>query len=96
MKANIITNIPGPRSLELKEKREKSVAKGHGSVCGVFIKKALGSNLIDVDGNIFIDYAGGIGTMNVGHSHPKVIQAMENQLHQYTHPCFTVAPYEPT
>ena len=60
MKANIITNIPGPRSLELKEKREKSVAKGHGSVCGVFIKKALGSNLIDVDGNIFIDFAGGI------------------------------------
>ena len=95
MKANIVTNIPGPRSLELKEKREKSVAKGHGSVCGVFIKKALGSNLIDVDGNIFIDFAGGIGTMNVGHSHPKVIQAMENQLHQYTHPCFTVAPYEP-
>ena len=52
MKAKIVTSVPGPKSLEIKEKREKSVAKGHGSVCGVFVKKALGSNLIDVDGNI--------------------------------------------
>ena len=95
MKVNIRTAIPGPRSLELTKRREKNVAKGHGSVCGVFIDKAVGCNLIDVDGNIFIDYAGGIGTMNVGHSHPKVIDAIERQLNQFIHPCFTVAPYAP-
>lgn len=95
MKVKIRTSIPGPRSLELAKRREDSVANGHGSVCGIYIEKAIGSNLIDVDGNIFIDYAGGIGTMNVGHSHPKVIDAINKQMNRYVHPCFTVAPYEP-
>ena len=95
MKANIKTAIPGPRSIELSKKRNASVANGHGSVCSIYIEKATGSNLIDVDGNVFIDYAGGIGTMNVGHSHPKVIDAIEKQINQYVHPCFTVAPYQP-
>jgi len=95
VKVKIRTSIPGPRSLELAKRREDSVANGHGSVCGIYIEKAIGSNLIDVDGNIFIDYAGGIGTMNVGHSHPKVIDAINKQMNRYVHPCFTVAPYEP-
>ena len=95
MKVKINTEIPGPNSKELAQKRQKYVANGHGSVCGIFIEKADGSNLIDVDGNVFIDYAGGIGTMNVGHSHPRVVVAMKKQLGKYIHPCFTVAPYEP-
>ena len=95
MKVKIRTSIPGPRSLELAKRRQDSVANGHGSVCGIYIEEAIGSNLIDVDGNIFIDYAGGIGTMNVGHSHPKVIDAINKQMNQYVHTCFTVAPYEP-
>jgi 4-aminobutyrate aminotransferase/(S)-3-amino-2-methylpropionate transaminase len=95
VKVKIRTSIPGPRSLELAKRRQDSVANGHGSVCGIYIEEAIGSNLIDVDGNIFIDYAGGIGTMNVGHSHPKVIDAINKQMNQYVHTCFTVAPYEP-
>ena len=94
MKIKIKTGIPGPNSIRLSKDRSKSVANGHGSVCGVYIDKAKGSNLIDVDGNVFIDYAGGIGTMNVGHSHPKVIKAIEKQIKKFIHPCFTVAPYE--
>ena len=94
MKAKIKTAIPGPRSLELSKQRKDSVADGHGSVSGVFIDRAEGSNLIDVDGNIFIDYAGGIGTMNVGHSHPLVLAAIKDQVEKFIHPCFTVAPYE--
>ena len=94
MKANIKTAIPGPRSIELSKKRSATVANGHGSVSGVFIDKADGSNLIDVDGNVFIDYAGGIGTMNIGHSHPRVLAAIKEQVDKYIHPCFTVAPYE--
>ena len=80
MKANIKTAIPGPRSIELSKKRSAIVANGHGSVSGVFIDKADGSNLIDVDGNVFIDYAGGIGTMNIGHSHPRVLAAIKDQV----------------
>ena len=95
MKVKIKTKIPGPRSIELSQQRSKAVARGHGSVCGVFIAKAEGSSLVDVDGNIFIDYAGGIGTMNVGHSHPRVLEAIKHQIDQFVHPCFTVMPYEP-
>ena len=73
MPAKIKTSIPGPKSIKLTERRENSVAKGHGTVCNVYIKEAEGSLLKDVDGNIFIDFAGGIGTMNEGHSHPKIL-----------------------
>ncbi len=94
MKAEIKMKIPGPRSRALANKRIESVANGHGSVCGVYVDRAMGSNVIDVDGNVFIDFAGGIGTMNVGHSHPKILEAIERQISQFIHPCFTVAPYE--
>ena len=89
-----ITDIPGPNSIALLERRKKSVAKGHGSVCDIFIQKAESALLTDVDGNVFIDFAGGIGSMNVGHMHPKVIAAAEKQMQKYIHTCFTVAPYE--
>ena len=95
MEVRIKTPIPGPRSIELSQLRALNVAQGHGSVCGIFIARAEGAHLVDVDGNIFIDYAGGIGTINVGHSHPKVLAAMKDQIDQFVHPCFTVAPYEP-
>ena len=88
------TSIPGPKSRLLIERRSNSVAKGHGTVCNVYIKKANGAILIDVDDNIFIDFAGGIGTMNDGHSHSKILDRIKMQLNDYTHTCFTVAPYE--
>ncbi len=94
MAVKINTSIPGPKSRLLIERRSKSVAKGHGTVCNVYIKKANGAILIDVDDNIFIDFAGGIGTMNIGHSHPKILDRVKMQLDDYTHTCFTVAPYE--
>ena len=94
MSVKILTNIPGPRSLELADKRSYSVAKGHGTVCNIYIKKGNGSLLTDVDDNVFIDFAGGIGTINIGHSHPKVINAINKQVENYLHTCFTVAPYE--
>ena len=94
MAVKIKTSIPGPKSRVLIERRSKSVAKGHGTVCNVYIKKAIGATLIDVDDNIFIDFAGGIGTMNVGHGHSKIIERVKMQLDDYTHTCFTVAPYE--
>jgi len=94
MAVKLITDIPGPNSIALLERRKNSVAKGHGSVCDIFIQKAESALFTDVDGNIFIDFAGGIGSMNVGHMHPEVITAAEKQLQKYIHTCFTVAPYE--
>jgi len=94
MTVKINTTIPGPKSLLLMDRRSKSVAKGHGTVCNVYIKKANGAILTDVDENIFIDFAGGIGTMNVGHGHPQIMDRVKKQLDNYSHTCFTVAPYE--
>ena len=62
MPVKIKTSIPGPKSIMLAERRVNSVAQGHGTVCNVYIEKAEGSLLIDIDGNTFIDFAGGIGT----------------------------------
>ena len=93
MQIKIKTDIPGPNSLKLSSDRSKNVANGHGSVCGVYIDKAEGSNLVDVDGNVFIDYAGGIGTMNVGHSHPRVIEAVEKSLNNKNIIGFVGAPW---
>ena len=94
MEVKIKTTIPGPKSCLLMDRRSKSVAKGHGTVCNVYIKKANGAILTDVDENIFIDFAGGIGTMNVGHGHPQILDRVKKQLDDYSHTCFTVAPYE--
>lgn len=94
MKARITTKLPGPNSKKLLKTRIRNVARGHGSINDVFIDKAQGANLIDVDENVFIDFAGGIGTMNVGHTHPNVVKAIKKQASRFIHPCFTVAPYE--
>ena len=94
MAVKLITDIPGPNSIALLERRKNSVAKGHGSVCDIFIQKTESALFTDVDGNVFIDFAGGIGAMYVGHMHPEVITAAEKQLQKYIHTCFTVAPYE--
>jgi 4-aminobutyrate aminotransferase/(S)-3-amino-2-methylpropionate transaminase len=94
MPVKIKTSIPGPKSLSFTERRSNSVARGHGTACNVFIEKAEGPLLIDVDENVFIDFAGGIGTMNIGHSHPNIIKRVQQQLNKYSHTCFSVAPYE--
>ena len=61
------TDIPGPKSNELAERRTKAVVNAHSSVTPVYAAKAEGATITDVDGNIFIDFAGGIGAMNTGH-----------------------------
>jgi 4-aminobutyrate aminotransferase / (S)-3-amino-2-methylpropionate transaminase / 5-aminovalerate transaminase len=86
---------PGARSRALQARRQEFVARGVSSVMNVFAEKAEGAIIEDVDGNRFIDFAGGIGVMNVGHSRPEVIQAINEQAAKLTHTCFTVMMYEP-
>ncbi len=80
---------------ELKARRDASVARGVGNIHGVYADRALNAEIWDVEGRRYIDFAGGIGVMNVGHRHPKVIAAVQAQLERFTHTCFHVAPYEP-
>jgi 4-aminobutyrate aminotransferase/(S)-3-amino-2-methylpropionate transaminase len=87
--------LPGAKSQALLARRQEFVARGVSSTINVFAEQAEGAIIKDVDGNSFIDFAGGIGVMNVGHSRPEVIQAIVEQAQKFTHTCFSVMMYEP-
>jgi 4-aminobutyrate aminotransferase/(S)-3-amino-2-methylpropionate transaminase len=87
--------IPGEKSRALLARRQQFVARGVSATMNVFAARAEGAVIEDVDGNRYIDFAGGIGTMNVGHSRPEVVQAIAEQAAKFTHTCFSVMMYEP-
>ncbi len=93
--AHLKTSLPGPKSQKLTELRQKHVPRGPFNTSPVFIEKAEGALVTDVDGNTLIDLAGAIGTLNAGHCPPKVVEALKAQLDQYIHPGFNVIMYEP-
>ena len=72
-----------------------SIPRGPFNTVPTFAAKGEGALLTDVDGNTFIDFAGAIGSLNVGHCPPKVVEALKAQLDHYLHPCFHVMMYEP-
>src|SRR5438105_3796493 len=88
-------NIPGEKSRELLARRQQFVARGVSSTMSVFAAKAEGAIIEDVDGNHYMDFAGGIGVMNIGHSRPEVVKAIAEQAAKFTHTCFSVMMYEP-
>jgi 4-aminobutyrate aminotransferase/(S)-3-amino-2-methylpropionate transaminase len=90
----IRTEIPGPRSREVLARKDKAVAAPLSVYLPVVAQEARGALLTDVDGNTFVDFTGGVGVLNVGHSHPRVVQAAQEQLARFTHTDFTVVPYE--
>ena len=89
----IRTEIPGPRSRELLARGERAVAKPLQVYLPVFAAEARNSTITDVDGNTLIDFAGGVGVCNVGHSHPHVVEAIQDQAARFVHTDFTVVPY---
>jgi 4-aminobutyrate aminotransferase/(S)-3-amino-2-methylpropionate transaminase len=93
--SNRYFDIPGPISRELLARRQQFVARGVSSTMNVFAAKADGAVIEDVDGNRYIDFAGGIGVMNVGHVRPEVSRAIAEQASKYIHTCFSVMPYQP-
>jgi 4-aminobutyrate aminotransferase/(S)-3-amino-2-methylpropionate transaminase len=88
------TEVPGPRSREILERLQTSVAAPLSITFPIAAAEARGATLTDVDGNTFVDFAGGVGCLNVGHSHPHVVQAAQEQLDRFSHTDFTVVPYE--
>ena len=79
----------------LRKLRERVVPQGPFNITPYFAARGQGATLYDVDGRELIDFAGGIGVMNVGHSHPKVVAALKDQAEKFTHTCFHVVMYEP-
>jgi 4-aminobutyrate aminotransferase/(S)-3-amino-2-methylpropionate transaminase len=88
------TEIPGPRSREIIERKERVVAGPLSLTFPIVIERGEGARLTDVDGNTFIDFTGGVGCLNVGHSNPRVVEAAQEQLERFSHTDFTIVPYE--
>ncbi len=87
-------NFPGKNAKQLLERRHKAVPKGVSYGIPTFAEKAEGALVTDVDGNTFIDFVGAIGTINVGHGHPKVKEALHKQVDRFIHTGFNVVMYE--
>ncbi|MGK0721195.1 4-aminobutyrate--2-oxoglutarate transaminase [Leucobacter sp. W1478] len=90
----LVTAIPGPKSQELMARKNAAVASGVGVALPVSIVAAGGGVMVDADGNSLIDLGSGIAVTGVGNSAPAVVEAVVNQVQQFTHTCFTVTPYE--
>lgn len=88
------TSIPGPKSLALSGRREAAVPRGLSHGTPIYVQKAQDAVLEDVDGNRYIDFAGGIGCLNVGHRQEPVVSAIREQLDSFLHTCVQVTPYE--
>jgi len=89
------TEVPGPRAKDILARRAAAVPSGLGRATDVVVERADGGLVFDVDGNTFIDLAGGIGMLAVGHSPAPVVEAIQRQAEKYIHPCALVATYEP-
>ncbi|SCX38232.1 4-aminobutyrate aminotransferase / (S)-3-amino-2-methylpropionate transaminase [Klenkia marina] len=90
----LVTEIPGPRSVELMARRQATVSAGVGTTLPVFVARVGGGIVEDVDGNSLIDLGSGIAVTSVGASAPRVVAAVQAQVADFTHTCFMVTPYE--
>jgi 4-aminobutyrate aminotransferase / (S)-3-amino-2-methylpropionate transaminase / 5-aminovalerate transaminase len=90
----IVTDVPGPRSAEILTRKRRVVADPLSCYVPVVAAEGRGAAITDVDGNTFIDFAGGVGCLAVGHAHPRVVAAAHEQMQRFTHTDFTVLPYE--
>jgi 4-aminobutyrate aminotransferase/(S)-3-amino-2-methylpropionate transaminase len=88
------TEIPGPRSREILDREARAVAAPLSVHAPVVVQEARGATITDVDGNTYLDFVGGVGVMNVGHNHPRVVEAIHEQAERFLHTDYTVLPYE--
>jgi 4-aminobutyrate aminotransferase / (S)-3-amino-2-methylpropionate transaminase / 5-aminovalerate transaminase len=91
---HIRTEIPGPRSRALMARRDAAVPRAPHNTTPIFAASAEGATIEDVDGNRYLDFAGGLGCLNIGHRAPRVTTAIQKQLEKHLHLCFAVTPYE--
>jgi 4-aminobutyrate aminotransferase / (S)-3-amino-2-methylpropionate transaminase / 5-aminovalerate transaminase len=90
----LATEIPGPRSAELHARKNAAVSSGVGTTLPVYVERAGGGIVVDVDGNQLIDFGSGIAVVSVGNAAPRVVERVQAQVAEFTHTCFMVTPYE--
>src|ERR671928_814439 len=91
---DLVTEVPGPRSRAILERKERVVAAAKSIHMPIVVERAHGMVVTDVDGNTFLDWSGGIGCLNVGHTNAVVSAALHEQVDRFLHTDFTVVPYE--
>ncbi len=91
----LVTAVPGPNSMALVARRDAAVSRGSARLTGIAVASGDGAAVTDVDGNTFLDFAGGIGTLAAGHVPPTVVDAIRDQAGRLIHMCSIVATYEP-
>ena len=87
------TDTDSPSNTALQARKEAAMAKGLGNLAPVYVERAAGAEVWDVEGNRYIDFGSGIAVVNTGHCHPKVIAAVKEQLERFHHTCLMVSPY---
>jgi 4-aminobutyrate aminotransferase/(S)-3-amino-2-methylpropionate transaminase len=90
----LATAIPGPRSVELHARKNAAVSSGVGTSLPIYVERAGGGIVVDVDGNQLIDFGSGIAVVSVGNAAPRVVERVRAQVAEFTHTCFMVTPYE--
>ena len=95
MAVQLNTEVPGPNSQALMARREQAVPRGLSQTTPIFAARTEGAQIVDVDGNVLLDFAGGIGVLNVGANRPEVVEAIERQARAAIHTCFNVTMTEP-
>jgi 4-aminobutyrate aminotransferase / (S)-3-amino-2-methylpropionate transaminase / 5-aminovalerate transaminase len=92
--AERITEVAGLSNQDWQARKEDAVARGQGNIAPVYIERALGSELWDIEGNRYIDFGSGIAVCSAGHCHPKITAALSEQINKFTHTCVMVTPYD--
>ena len=82
------------KNSQLQQRKDDALPRGTGNLCQWYVDQAENATLRDVEGNSWIDFAGGIAVLNTGHRHPRIVQAIADQLAKFTHTAFQVTPYE--
>ncbi len=88
------TGIPGPLSAKYQEIKEKNISRGVSNLVPFLIKEGKGALVKDLDDNVYIDFSSGISTLNLGHSHPEIVEVIKKQAEKFSHTCFLVIMYE--
>src|SRR5439155_2848547 len=91
---DLVTEIPGPRSKEILDRKSRVVCDPLDIQVPVVIDHGEGARFTDVDGNTWLDFSSGLGCQLVGYSHPKVVEAVQRQASKVSHTDFSVIPYE--
>ncbi len=90
----VTTELPGPKAKALLDRRANAIPNGIGSAYPLAIARGEGAMMEDVDGNVFLDWIGGVGVLNIGYSHPKLISAVKDQADKFFHSMFNITTHE--